>query len=212
MVKLSSTEEENTEFLSSLWDRYKVLFLLGIVIFIASILGWETWKENQSIKYQNSSDLYQSFIESLDDPDKEEEIIAKKIIETYPESLYSDLVTLHLVKLNIEQNKLEEAEKQLKWILDKQISKWGKDFNPIEITVRLRLARVLISNGKPLEALEVINQSETMNGSLYEVKGDAEELIGEFSQAKISYLKALEETQSSSIQGLIRMKLADLGN
>ena len=78
MVKLSSTEEENTEFLSSLWDRYKVLFLLGIVIFIASILGWETWKENQSIKYQNSSDLYQSFIESLDDPDKEEEIIAKK--------------------------------------------------------------------------------------------------------------------------------------
>ena len=70
----------------------------------------------------------------------------------------------------------------------------------------------MISNGKPLEALEVINQSETMNGSLYEVKGDAEELIGEFSQAKISYLKALEETQSSSIQGLIRMKLADLGN
>ena len=143
---------------------------------------------------------------------KKKKSLLKKIIETYPESLYSDLVTLHLVKLNIEQNKLEEAEKQLKWILDKQISKWGKDFNPIEITVRLRLARVLISNGKPLEALEVINQSETMNGSLYEVKGDAEELIGEFSQAKISYLKALEETQSSSIQGLIRMKLADLGN
>jgi len=51
-----------------------------------------------------------------------------------------------------------------------------------------------------------------LNGSLYEVKGDAEEQLGQFSEAKLSYLKALESTQSQSIQALLKMKLANLDN
>ena len=43
MVKLSSTEEENTEFLSSLWDSYKYLILMVIVLVAGGIIGWESW-------------------------------------------------------------------------------------------------------------------------------------------------------------------------
>ena len=39
-----------------------------------------------------------------------------------------------------------------------------------------------------------------------------EEQLGQFSQAKLSYLKALESTQSQSIQALLKMKLANLDN
>jgi predicted negative regulator of RcsB-dependent stress response len=45
---------------------------------------------------------------------------------------------------------------------------------------------------------------------LYEIKGDAENLLGLKEEAKLSYLQAIALAQSQSIQALLRMKLADL--
>jgi len=210
MVKLSSTEEENTEFLSSLWDRYKYLILLGIVLVGGGIIGWESWSKATTSKLQGASDLYENFIISVNDPKEDEKIIAREIVQIYPDSLYADLVTFHIAKFHVDQNDLEEAEKHLEWILERHSSRWGSDFNPIEITARLRLARVLIANNNPSRALEIIDQSNNMDGSLYEVKGDAEELLGQFAQARLSYVLAIESTQNPSIQALLKMKLADL--
>ena len=212
MVKLSSTEEENTEFLSSLWGSYKYLLLLSLVLLGGGIIGWEYWSQNKVTKLQNSSDMYESFINALNDSELDQKVMAEEIVQKYPNSLYADLVTFHLAKIFVDQNDLNKAEEYLRWILDRHDSKWDSDFDPIEVTARLRLARVLIANENPEKAIEVIEYSQTLNGSLYEVKGDAEEQLGQFSQAKLSYLKALESTQSQSIQALLKMKLANLDN
>ena len=212
MVKLSSTEEENTEFLSSLWGSYKYLLLLSLILLGGGIIGWEYWSQNKVTKLQNSSDMYESFINALNDSELDQKVLAEEIVQKYPNSLYADLVTFHLAKIFVDQNDLNKAEEYLRWILDRHDSKWDSDFDPIEVTARLRLARVLIANENPEKAIEVIEYSQTLNGSLYEVKGDAEEQLGQFSQAKLSYLKALESTQSQSIQALLKMKLANLDN
>jgi len=212
MVKLSSTEEENTEFLSSLWGSYKYLLLLSLILLGGGIIGWEYWSQNKVTKLQNSSDMYESFINALNDSELDQKVMAEEIVQKYPNSLYADLVTFHLAKIFVDQNDLNKAEEYLRWILDRHDSKWDSDFDPIEVTARLRLARVLIANENPEKAIEVIEYSQTLNGSLYEVKGDAEEQLGQFSQAKLSYLKALESTQSQSIQALLKMKLANLDN
>ena len=212
MVKLSSTEEENTEFLSSLWGSYKYLLLLSLILLGGGIIGWEYWSQNKVTKLQNSSDMYESFINALNDTELDQKAMAEEIVQKYPNSLYADLVTFHLAKIFVDQNDLNKAEEYLRWILDRYDSKWGSDFDPIEVTARLRLARVLIANENPEKAIEVIEHSQTLNGSLYEVKGDAEEQLGQFSQAKLSYLKALESTQSQSVQALLKMKLANLDN
>ena len=212
MVKLSSTEEENTEFLSSLWDSYKYLILMVIVLVAGGIIGWESWSQSKTNNLHGASDLYEDFINSVDNPDLDEKTIAQEIIQQYPSSLYADLVTFHIAKFHVDQNQLEEAKKNLEWILRRHSSKWGSDFNPIEVTARLRLARVLIANKNPSRALEIIDQSKDMSASLYEVKGDAEEQLGQFSKAKLSYLRAIESTQNPSIVALLKMKLADLGS
>ena len=212
MVKLSSTEEENTEFLSSLWGSYKYLLLLSLILLGGGIIGWEYWSQNKVTKLQDSSDMYESFINALNDSELDQKVLAEEIVQKYPNSLYADLVTFHLAKIFVDQNDLNKAEEYLRWILDRHDSKWGSDFDPIEVTPRLRLARVLIANENPEKAIEVIEFSQSLNGSLYEVKGDAEEQLGQFSQAKLSYLRALESTQSQSIQALLKMKLANLDN
>ena len=210
MVKLSSTEEEYTEFLSSLWATYKILIIIGLLVVGVGIVGYEYWSKTKINNLQDSSDLYESFVDSLNNPEDNEIDIAKKIIRTYPSTIYADLVTLHIAKIMVDQNNLDEAKIQLEWILEKHSSKWFEDFNPIESVARLRLAKVLIAKNNPSEALVIITKSTNMNASLYEVRGDAEEKLGRIEQAKLSYLKAIESTESTSVKGLINMKLANL--
>ena len=210
MVKLSSTEEENTEFLGSLWDKYKYLILLSLVLFGAGIFGWESWSQNRLSNLQDSADMYESFINSLNDDDSDQKVLADQIIKKYPNTLYADLVTFHLAKISVEEEDLNKAEEHLMWILQRHDSKWGSDFDPIEATARLRLARVLVANDNSNKALAIINDSENMSSSLHEVKGDAEEKLGSFAEAKLSYLKALESNQSQSVEAILKMKLANL--
>ena len=212
MVKLSSTEEENTEFLGSLWDKYKYLIALSLVLFGAGIFGWESWSQNRLSNLQDSADMYESFINSLNDDDLDKKVMAEQIIEKYPNTLYADLVTFHLAKISVEEEDLNKAQEYLMWILKRRDSKWGSDFDPIEATARLRLARVLIANDNSNKALEIINESENISSSLYEVKGDAEEKLGFYAEAKLSYLKALESNQSQSVEAILKMKLANLDN
>ncbi len=210
MVKLSSTEEENTEFLSSLWDKYKYLILLSLVLLGAGIFGWESWSQNRISNLQDSANMYESFINSLNDEDLDQKVLADQIIKKYPNTLYADLVTFHLAKISVEEEDLKKAEEHLTWILQRHDSKWGSDFDPIEATARLRLARVLIANDNSNKALEIINESKSMSSSLHEVKGDAEEKLGFYAEAKLSYLKALESNQSQSVEAILKMKLANL--
>tara|TARA_B100001123_G_scaffold187327_1_gene214211 strand:- start:31758 stop:32396 length:639 start_codon:yes stop_codon:yes gene_type:complete len=210
MVKLSSTEEEYTEFLSSLWQRYKYLLLLSVVLIGGGVVGWDAWTKNQTQNFQESSDLYEEFIDSLNNQDSDEKLIADQIINKHPNTLYADLVSLHLAKISAETDDLNAAEKHLKWVLKRHEKKWSSDFDPIEITARIRLARVLLAKESPEEALEIINQAKEKNSALYEVKGDAEELLGQFDEARLSYLKALESTQNQSIRALLQMKLSSL--
>jgi len=210
MVKLSSTEEENTEFLGSLWDKYKYLILLSVVLLGAGIFGWESWSQNRLSNLQDSADMYESFINSLNDDDSDQKVLADQIIKKYPNTLYADLVTFHLAKISVEEEDLNKAEEHLMWILQRHDSKWGSDFDPIEATARLRLARVLVANDNSNKALAIINDSENMSSSLHEVKGDAEEKLGSYAEAKLSYLKALESNQSQSVEAILKMKLANL--
>ena len=89
MVKLSSTEEENTEFLSSLWDTYKYLILLSLVLLGAGIFGWENWSQNRISSLQDSAEMYESFINSLNDDDLDQKVLADQIIKKYPNTLLS---------------------------------------------------------------------------------------------------------------------------
>ena len=210
MVKLSSSEEENTEFLSSLWNRYKYLFIVGFTSLIVGIFGWESWTESKDKNQQQASDSYENFLEIISNTETDPTILAKEIIENYPNSLYADLVTLYLAKLQVEKNNFSEAEKHLQWVLKKHSSSWRKDFDPMEVTARQRLARILVADNRPKEAFDLINDAKFLDNILYEIKGDAEYNLGLLTDARLSYLKAIESTQSPSVQAILKMKLADL--
>ena len=214
MVKISSSEEENTEFLGSLWDSYKYYFLIGLVSVVTGILGWEFWLESKAENQQKASDLYEAFIEERNDEKKDvyKELnqLSEEIINTFPNTLYADLVSFHLAKLEVEKGNFIKAEKNLRWIIEKHSSKWSDGFDPIEVTARQRLARVLIANKRAQEAINLLNSTSNLDSTSFEIRGDAQNELGLIGQAKVSYLQAIESTNNQYLKSLLKMKLADL--
>ena len=214
MVKISSSEEENTEFLGSLWDSYKYYFLIGLVSVVTGILGWEFWLDSKAGNQQKASDLYEAFIEERNDEKKDayKELnqFYEEIINTFPNTLYADLVSFHLAKLEVEKGNFSKAEKNLRWIIEKHSSKWSDGFDPIEVTARQRLARVLIANKRAQEAINLLNSTSNLDSTSFEIRGDAQNELGLIGQAKVSYLQAIESTNNQYLKSLLKMKLADL--
>ncbi len=206
----SSSEEENFELISSWWNKYKYLAISLLFVVIAGILSFEYWSQTSQDKKHELAQEYQSLTESLDDSSQENKQKIKDFIEKFPDTPYTYMASFHLSKILVENGELLEASQELKNIIDRTSSGWSNEYDPIESTARLRLAKILLSLDKPQEVLEVLKQAKALNGALFEVKGDAESQLNRFNEANISYLQALESTQSSSLKSLIRMKIADL--
>ena len=206
----SSSEEENFELISSWWNKYKYVAIFLLFIVISGILFFEYWTQASLDKRHELAQEYHVFIESLDDTSQENKQNIRDFIERFTDTPYANMASLHLSKIYVENGDLIEASKELKNIIESTSSSWGNQYDPIESTARLRLAKILLSLEKPQEALEVVKQAKVLNGAMLEVKGDAESQLSRFNEANISYLQALESTQSSSLKSLIRMKIADL--
>ena len=206
----SSSEEENLELLSSWWKKYKYLSIFLVLSVVAGIIFTEVWIESSAKTRQLETQEYQSLLESLDGPDSETKILAEEFVKKYPKNIYANMAALHLAKIYIGTGELVLAANQLSRVLEQTSSNWRNEFDPVHSTARLRLANVLLAQEKPKEALKIINQSQYLNGALFELRGDAEADLNKINEAQISYTLALESTQSTALKTLIKMKIADL--
>ena len=206
----SSSEEENLELLSSWWKKYKYLSIFLVLSVVVGIIFTEVWTESSAKALQQETQEYQALLESLDGPDSETKTLAEEFVKKYPKNIYANIAALHLAKIYISTGELVLAANQLSRVLEQTSSNWRNEFDPVHSTARLRLAKVLLAQEKPKEALKIINQSQYLNGALFELRGDAEAELNKINEARISYTLALESTQSTALKTLIKMKIADL--
>ena len=203
----SASQDEQVELIASIWTRFKFIIIAVLLLVVAAIVFRE-YSASSSDEFQlNSSSAYEVFLNSTGDKKTDS---AKILIDLYPSSLYSNFALLYLAKVNVEQLKMEEAKNHLKKVLINSSSGWGEQFNPIESLANLRLAKILLEEGKAQEVLDLLEGNKILTASIYEIKGDAEEELGRVGEAKVSYLQALKLSNSQPIRSLISMKIADL--
>ena len=58
--------------------------------------------------------------------------------------------------------------------------------------------------------LNLLSNSDMLTASLLELKGDAENQLGLYELARISYMRALQNSPSQTSRTLINMKISDL--
>jgi len=197
----SASQEEQQEILLTFWEKFKYLIIFALISIIAIIAGRDYFISSSNERDFITASLYQSYLESNDIE------TGKQILNSYPDSIYSDFVRLNEAKRSFENNKLNEAIDSLKIVIENNSE---DQFNPLQVAAKTRLAKIYLDNADYDQVISLFESSNELTSTMYELKGDAENNLGQSAEARMSYMLALQTNTNQASKALINMKISDL--
>ena len=197
----SASQEEQQEILLTFWEKFKYLIIFALISIIAIIVGRDYFISSSNERDFITASLYQSYLESNDIE------TGKQILNSYPDSIYSDFVRLNEAKRSFENNKLNEAIDSLKIVIENNSE---DQFNPLQVAAKTRLAKIYLDNANYDQVISLFEISNELTSTMYELKGDAENNLGQSAEARMSYMLALQTNTKQASKALINMKISDL--
>ena len=197
----SASQEEQQEILLTFWEKFKYLIIFALISIIAIIAGRDYFISSSNERDFITASLYQSYLESNDIE------TGKQILNSYPDSIYSDFVRLNEAKRSFENNKLNEAIDSLKIVIENNSE---DQFNPLQVAAKTRLAKIYLDNADYDQVISLFESSNELTSTMHELKGDAENRLGQYAEARMSYMLALQTNTSQASKALINMKISDL--
>jgi predicted negative regulator of RcsB-dependent stress response len=188
-MEINETDEQRLENIKAWWKENASSIITGLLLGLALLFGAKSWFAYQDRKAEEASNIYVTMTTALARGD--ESLVndrAGVLIGEYTSTPYAVLAALSLAKLKLDQSELEAAHAQLQWALDKTGS---EALRPL---VRLRLARVMVAEGKLDEAEALLAKSppEPAYAPLYnELQGDIHATRGAIDEARADYKIAL---------------------
>ena len=201
----SASQEEQQEILLSIWQRFKYVIIVSFVLLVVFIVSRDFITESRNERDLETSILFQEYLESEEDMPSS----GQELLEVYPETLYSDFVRLNQAKKEFSKGEKEKAIDLLKLVIDRH-SDSSNEFNPLVTAAKTRLCRIYISQKDYQNVLNTLSNSDMLTASLLELKGDAENQLGLYALARVSYMRALQNSPSQTSRTLINMKISDL--
>jgi len=201
----SASEEEQQEILLSIWQRFKYVIIGFFVLLAVFIVSRDLITESRNERDLETSILFQEYLESEEDMPSS----GQELLEVYSETLYSDFVRLNQAKKEFSKGEKEKAIDLLKLVIDRHSDASNK-FNPLVTAAKTRLCRIYMSQKDYQNVLNTLSDSDVLTASLLELKGDAENQLGLYELARVSYMRALQNSPSQTSRTLINMKISDL--
>jgi len=206
----SGTEEEQLAQIKEWWQRNGKPLMLGAVIALVLVFGWQFWQKHQINQAQSASVLYQQLLtaalESGEVDAAEVSRLGNLLKKDFAGTHYAQYGSLFIAKVSVEAGRLDEAASELRAILDKPADK------TLDELARQRLARVLAAQDKADEALKLLDgeADKAFAASREELKGDLLVQLGRDDEAHAAYSKAKESLSQDAAIGGLQMKLDDL--
>jgi predicted negative regulator of RcsB-dependent stress response len=205
-VEIYDTEEERLEALKRWWKENGQSTIVGLILGIAVILGWNFWQDHKKAQAEQASALYSQLIQAIGADKKESaEKLAERIKEQYPKTQYAAYSGLFLAKIKVQQGDLAKAQAILKEIA-------AGSNNELSNIAKIRQVRLMLASGEYEQGLQLINDvdpatSSSFSGNYDELVGDLYVALDRLDQARSSYQKALENGYKSP---LLQFKIDDL--
>lgn len=202
------TEQEQIQQLKTWVKQYGPTVILGIVLALIMTTGWRYWQNYQTKIALHASNIYDEMLaQQAQNNDSGAVIQAKKLLEHYRRTPYADMAALLLARSAVLKNDYPEAIKQLTWVMDHSKNSSVKEM------ARIRMARILLTEQKPDEALDLLKKANDKNyiGLIDEVRGDAYLLKQDPAAARNAYKLALQELPNAAVtRPILEMKYANL--
>lgn len=222
-MEIYDTEEEQVEALKRWWKENSTSTIVGLVMGIVIILGWNYWQDHKKERAAQASLTYGQLLKALDEdkkesaaatapgspaalpPSMEVEKLAERIQAEFKGTEYAAFSGLLQAKLKSQQGDFAAAKQILKTIgaeSNKQLSNIAK----------IRLVRLMLATGEYEQGLQVINEVDAKEAASY--SGNYDELVGDLyvaldrlDEARTSYQNALRNGHQSP---LLQFKIDDL--
>ena len=198
----SASQEEQQEILLAFWNKFKYIIITSLLAIIVFIGSRDYFISSSNERDFLSATLYQKYMESYD------EEIGEEILSLYPNEIYSDFVRLNEAKRSFENGDTEKAIELLEIVKNNNNS--NANFNPLRAAAKTRLAKIYLENKNYENVISLLDDSDELTSSMYELKGDAENKLGRYSLSRTSYLLALQNSTNQASRALINMKISDL--
>ncbi|GAB4223759.1 MAG: tetratricopeptide repeat protein [Gammaproteobacteria bacterium] len=201
------TEEQQVEMLKRWWQKYGVSVLVGLLLGVVIMLGYQYWQKRQLAQHAAASVKYDQLLDAYVNHQPLDEI-AMDLIEHYSKTPYANLAELLLAKQAVLDKQYDKAQQYLTHIISTK-----QDIPLIKQLAQLRLARVLLYQKQYQQALA---QLKDLNHSpllpmVAEVRGDIYVAMNKLDLARQAYKLAQQDfSQTVGTSELVKMKLSDL--
>lgn len=211
------SEEEQLEVLKRWWKDHGKTLVIALLIAVVGYFGFTGWQDQKRQKAEAASATYEQLLKLVNveagrvmsDADKATVThLAGQLKEANSTSMYAHSAAFFLAKLAVEDEKLDAAVSELKWVLS------AKPDAATAQLARLRLARVLTAQQAYDQALEQLSPAPAAAfvADYAEARGDILKLQGDLDAARTSFEQALNATdpQQQERYMLLQMKVDDL--
>ena len=201
-------EQERIAELKGWWEDNRWYVIGAIVAAIIAFAGWHGWRWYSARAAEDAAAMYKPVADAAKGKDaKKIADAAQPLIAKHPGSFYASESALVAAKAAFDGGNLDEARKQLEWVLDKGVEEHRG-------VARMRLASVLMEQKKFDEALKVLdgNKSESFVASVADLRGDIMLAQGRIDEARAAYKLAMEKAEGRNpVKNIAETKLNALG-
>lgn len=209
MVEDYLSEEEQAEALKQWWRENWAWVIAGIVVGLALLGGWQYYVRYKTQRGEAASTVMNQYATALVSDKAKADALFKDLTDKYAATPYADQARLLTARHAVNTGDFDTAAEQLRVVMQQ-----AKDIE-LRPIAKLRLARVLIQQHKPDDALSLLDvaQAGAFVAQTHEVRGDALFAKNDNEGARKEYQAALDAYQSDARAdvALLRLKLNDLG-
>jgi predicted negative regulator of RcsB-dependent stress response len=202
------TEEEQVERLKAWLKENGVSIILGIVIGVGGIGGYNYWNHVQETTAAEASAHFTSMIEAIEADNRESlRQQADTLINEFAGTDYALMAHLALARSHVDSAEYDKAELALQQVVGSAAEK------PLAYIARLRLADVQIQLAQYEQALSTLTASfpEAFAARVDELRGDVYALQGKVAEAVEAYRKAQSAEPGPANADFLRQKIDNLG-
>jgi predicted negative regulator of RcsB-dependent stress response len=205
-VAFYDTEEEQLEALKRWWKDNGTSTVVGLVMGIGIIIGWNYWQGYKKDQANQASAIYDELMKAAETGQGDSVYkLSKRLQEQFANSKYSAYGNLFQAKVKVDKGDITAAKDILKKLVDSK----DKELSHI---ARIRLVKLMLASGEYEQGLKVINdvdqaQAAKFSDNYDELVGDLYVALDRLDEARTSYQKALKNGYRSP---LLQLKIDDL--
>ena len=203
-------DDEDVAKLKAWWNEYGRTVVVGVVLGLGGIVGWNGWQSHQERRAEEASEMYAQVVEAAaQGRHADARTRAALLLTEFPRSGYATLAAFVASASAAAQGDLAEARSRLSWIAENASREGYRDL------ARVRLARVLLDEEDTDAALDTLAEvsSGAFDAVAGELRGDIQLARGSPDEARSAWRSVLDgEGALPSSRARVQMKLDDLGH